>query len=140
MIARKIGKIKFVYVASTEYLEKQGVPKQVDDLNHHKIIEVNNFHLSENYSCKQKLTSCNFYFAKDFALSGFGLSIIPLCVADEEIRQGKLVILEDEAFTIETEIYIVYLATRHLPRQVRSLIDYLVNDSYENSYDKISGL
>jgi DNA-binding transcriptional LysR family regulator len=140
MIARKIGMIKFVYVGSVEYLQKQGIPKKVDDLKHHKIIEVNNFHMNENYSCKQKLTSCNFYFAKDFALSGFGLSIIPLCVANEEIRQGKLVVLENKAFTLEKEIYIVYLATRHLPKQVRGLIDYLVDYSYEKNYDKISGL
>jgi DNA-binding transcriptional LysR family regulator len=140
MIARKIGKIKFAYVASLEYLEKQGIPNKIDDLKHHNIIEVNNFHFYDFNSFKQKLTSCNFYFARDFALSGFGLSIIPLCVAYEEIRQGKLIVLEDDAFTIEEDIYIVYLATRHLPGQVRGLIDYLVNHSYEKSFDKISGL
>jgi DNA-binding transcriptional LysR family regulator len=140
MIARKIGVIKFVCVASVEYLQKQGIPTEVDDLKHHKIIEVNNFSINKNYSCKQKITLCNFYFAKDFALSGFGISTIPLCVGYEEVRQGKLVVLEDKAFNIEKEIYIVYLSARHLPGQVRDLIDYLVECSYEEKYDKISGL
>jgi DNA-binding transcriptional LysR family regulator len=140
MIARKIGKIKLIYVASSEYLQKQGIPSNLDDLKHHKIIEVDSFHHSKNNTFKQKLTSCNFYFAKDFALSGFGLAVMPQCIVNEEINQGKLVALDCDSFSIEEDVYIVYLATRHLPRQVRGLIDYLASYSYDQRYDRISEL
>jgi DNA-binding transcriptional LysR family regulator len=139
MIARKLGTMKFVFVASKEYIVKRGIPEKLKDLNDHNIIEVDNFIFHDRCAHKQNLKSNNFYFAKEFALSGFGVTILPECVVTEDNILGKLVILEDKTFFVEHDVNIVYLASRHLPKQVRALIEHLV--SYNNGirYNEISG-
>jgi DNA-binding transcriptional LysR family regulator len=60
-------------------------------------------------------------------IAGLGIGILPVYMAGEALRDGRLVaVLREYQVVPESAIYLVYLPNRTLSSRVRALIDFLV--------------
>ena len=70
--------------------------------------------------------------ARQAALSGLGLALIPRILVWKDLEDGRLVeVLKDFAFT-ELGVHVVYPHRRHLSGKVRAFVDFLVKWFAEN--------
>ena len=72
------------------------------------------------------LRATNGDYLRDAAVAGLGVTVHPDFILCEAVRDGSLVrLLPDYRFSAPA-IHAVWSRTRHQPRRVRALIDYLV--------------
>ncbi len=136
LVARKIAPVRLLLCASPDYLEKHGTPRHLHDLKQHtglyytyapgtswKLINRNG--REEAIKVPVKMIANNGDFLQDMAIAGHGLAVLPSFIAAENIRAGKLVtLLNDYSFPL-LNAFLVYPQTRHLPKRVRTFIDFL---------------
>jgi Transcriptional regulator len=139
LIARKLGDLKIVLVASPEYLERSGTPQHPEELTAHDCIIDTNYRepflwrfqtpedgtpLSIPVSGRMRLA--NTEACLQAAIAGFGIARIPGFLAREEGRKCPLVPIlggfEDKPYPVN----ILYPPSRHLALKVRVLVDFLV--------------
>ncbi len=137
--ARKLGKITSQVVASPEYLAKSGLPETPQELVDHVCIMDTNRRDSRwifgkegeeiivNPGRRYMVNSAR--VTRDWAISGCGIAMCPDFVLAQDILAGRLVVLLKD-FTTQTHSFnIVYLEGKILPRKVRALIDFAVEDA-----------
>ncbi len=136
LVARKIAPIKLVLCASPDYLAKYGTPQCPQDLAQHvglyyaytpgsnwKLIDKNG--RQQTVRLTVKMIANNGDFLQKMAIAGHGLAVLPTFIAAENIRSGKLIpVLCNYRFP-PLNAFLVYPQTRHLPRRVRTFIDFL---------------
>jgi len=141
LVARRIGNLEFVTVASPEYLARHGIPEHPRELEsgHHRnviyfspvstrryplefhkdgeVIEVSNpSHLTVNES--------NAYVSA--VLAGQGIGQISRPQAQAHLDNGELrTVLEDWTHPL-LPIYVVYPPNSHLSAKVRAFVDWVV--------------
>ncbi|MEK8022262.1 MAG: LysR family transcriptional regulator [Candidatus Hydrogenedentota bacterium] len=136
LIARPLGKARFILVASPKYLAARGVPKRPSDLTAHDAIVygtvtakptwiLENKGRKVRVPIKPRQTSTVLALAREAALAGLGIAFLPsfLCVA--EIRRKSLVPILERFLPAERAIHVVYPARRHLAAKTRAFLDYL---------------
>ncbi len=141
--ARKISEVQNVLVASADYLDKNSLPKTPKDLDMHQcIIDTNRrnagrwvFHKEEeeySFNPKKHLLVNSARVAKNWAMAGNGIALLPSFVLQDELTSHKLIQVL-EAYSMKTNpFYAVYLSHNVLPKRVRALIDFAV-DSFKGS-------
>ncbi len=142
---RKLGTITSVLVASEQYIERYGVPETPDDLPNHICIQDTNrregnrwiftkgdkvysIHPSKNFTVN------NARIAKSWAQNGMGIALCPSFILNKykDDEKGKLVrLLPDYEMTV-LPICAVYLNGKVIPKKVRALIDFAIQD-FDNS-------
>lgn len=142
---RKLGTITTVLVANRQYLERYGEPQTPEELEEHICIEDTNrreanrwvfikdgseyvFHPSRNFTVN------NARIAKSWAKRGMGIALCPSFILhkEEESENGQLVRLLSD-YTMKTlPLCAVYLNGKVIPKKVRALIDFAVQD-FDNS-------
>ncbi len=70
----------------------------------------------------------NARIAKEWAINGRGIAICPDFVLQQDVENGRLVKLLDEYSMNTHPINAVYLEGNVLPRKVRALIDFVVEE------------
>lgn len=138
LVARKLAPSRLLLCASPQYLEQRGTPRRIDDLGKHDCVlfpplapkGVWTFLRSGR---KYPVKVSNAFETDDMEavraaiLAGLGVGLLPVHMAAEDLRQGKLVpLLRRYQAGPESGIYLVYLPNRTLPSRVRVLIDFLV--------------
>jgi DNA-binding transcriptional LysR family regulator len=139
MIARKLAQSRRVVCCSPTYAAAHGLPISLDDLNNHKCIGYTNLYSGQLWQFEAVAGSeqirsiplkAHYVFnngesMRDAAIAGLGLCLIPLFIASEALADGRLIdAMPNEPPTMDT-IYAMYPRSRHHPRKVRALIDYL---------------
>jgi DNA-binding transcriptional LysR family regulator len=139
MKTRKLGTFRSTLVASTAFLERYGTPQHPSDLSQLPCIIDNN-----------RLTPKRWTFTKgteafdapvqgrfqvnsaragvELALQGVGIAYPPRFAIGSAIESGGLVPLLKDYDVESGPISAVYLEGRTLPRKVRALIDFAVED------------
>lgn len=120
-------------VAAPSYLDRQGRPHTVEQLEHHKAI-----HYTERgpddwtfkaeiervvarVAPRLRITSC--YAMRDAAIAGLGIAWLPTFHSQEGVRTGMLEVLD---LGLAPDITPITIAYRHdPPARLRALIDYL---------------
>ena len=137
--ARKLGSFRSMLVAGPNYIAQYGTPKSVAELSDHRcIIDTNRqsprrwvfqkdgADVSVNVQGQFQVNSA--CAAADLATSGFGIAYAPRFALSKALELGNLVpILEDYVGEIG-QLNAVYLEGRNLPRKIRALIDFAVQD------------
>jgi len=112
------------------------VPENPRDLVDHRILQYANSDSKiwyfmtpdgrkESITLPASMVANNGDFLKNAALSSHGIIMTPTFITWQELCDGKLVpLLCDYEFS-GLNAYAVYPQTRHLPRRVRMLIDFL---------------
>jgi DNA-binding transcriptional LysR family regulator len=137
LISRKLRAIELVLVASPDYLVRRGSPQCVKDLQDHNCIidtvpgyrdrwPVRDESSKRDIRVTGNVTANNGEIAELLALSGAGIALLPDFFVVENLRDGRLVRLLEDAQSPEFGMYLLYPQTRHLPTQVRAFIDFLV--------------
>lgn len=137
--ARKLAACPIIVCASHGYIEEHGEPEHPDELAHHKMIiykgkdNQNSWtfqnedksvgHVNFTSALKSDSGEMNGFAAR----AGIGITIQPLFIVLEDLKDGKLQwILQDYHSYPTWDIYALYPADRYLTQKARLFIDMLV--------------
>lgn len=137
--ARKLGEIRSVAVASPAYLAGHGTPQTPEQLQAHACIVDSNRRTSRRWSFgkggDEHVANVQGRFqvnsaraAVELAASGLGIAYAPRFAACDGLNSGKLVQVLDAFEGESSPVNAVYLEGRALPRKIRALIDFAVED------------
>ncbi|MCB1474747.1 MAG: LysR family transcriptional regulator [Rhodobiaceae bacterium] len=137
--ARRLGEFQSMMVASPAYIAAHGKPNSPEDLQAHRcIIDTNRrlprrwtFHAGdrEHVATVQGRFSVNSARAAiELAIAGHGIAYAPRFVLCDALTAGDLVPVMTDYRAEAGPVSAVYLEGRALPRKVRALIDFAVED------------
>jgi DNA-binding transcriptional LysR family regulator len=137
LIARKICDMQHSVVAAPVYLDAHGTPKAPEDMRNHAAIIDTNLQGQANWRFVDKGLTVSIHVngpvrvnsplsARDAAMAGLGIALLPGYLADPMIKAGKLVRILDGYVQTGSTLQAVYPHRRHLAGKVRALIDHLV--------------
>jgi DNA-binding transcriptional LysR family regulator len=141
LVARRVGNMRLVTVASPAYLERFGRPKAPADLESGSHTTVNYFssrtgrpfpHLFEKDGellevwgrHRLSLNEANAHMAA--VLAGLGVSQVALFGAAPHLAKGELVQLLEEWSRPAIPLHVVYPPNRHLSAKVRAFVEWVV--------------
>ncbi len=136
LIARKLGVIRFVTVASDSYLQRMGLPRHPSELSQHQGLFYSNISDKRQWSFSEqqksltvipqaRLRANNGDFLTRAALKGLGIYQCPTFLVDEFVRDGQLRVILGEFNRAELGIYALFPPGRLIPRRARALTDFL---------------
>ncbi len=134
LIQRKIMDSSFILCAAPSYLKKYGTPKIPKDLLKHRYIAHNQRNpdtlvfinqekikptpiLSLNHS--QAMLIC--------ALKGLGIVNLHYFVAEQALKEGKLVKILADQFHVPSQIYLFYKQSNFLLPKIRAFVDFITS-------------
>ncbi|XHS78144.1 LysR family transcriptional regulator [Burkholderiaceae bacterium UC74_6] len=135
LVAWTLAPSRRVLVASPAYLDRHGVPKDVEALRAHRgIFYVNrgvaDWQFAGNAGMqsvrgKVALRTNNGDMMLDAALAGIGIALLPSFIAGEAIGRGDLVPLDVGAQAAEEFIYVAHPEGRHASVKLRAMTEAL---------------
>lgn len=136
-------------VASPEYLQRYGIPKEPHDLTQHRCIRVRfeggallewelvqrgrNVHVHVD----GPLTLGNLNLAMEAALAGIGIAWIPVSDVSEHLDAGRLVRLLPEWSPSFSGLSLYYPANRHPPTALRLFVEAVRNWATSNGVGRV---
>ncbi|MBL8951496.1 MAG: LysR family transcriptional regulator [Myxococcaceae bacterium] len=139
LIARRIGEMKLINVASPAYLKQHGVPRRLEDLARHAQVQwANTFGQKpmgweyeeagewKELPMKGRVTVNNAEAYVAAAVAGLGLIQTPAHTLDPELKSKALVPVLARYCAAPMPVSILYPHRRQLSRRVRVFIDWLV--------------
>ncbi|MEM7563142.1 MAG: LysR family transcriptional regulator [Pseudomonadota bacterium] len=148
LVARRLGVTRLVIVASPGYLKTKGTPKQIGEIKNHNCIvdsvahfknkwPLNGAATSRQVSVAGNVTVNNGEVARNLAMAGTGLTLLPHFFVRNQLEHGELVeILADQVHS-HTGIFAVYPQNRYLRPKVRVFIDHVASHFAQMDQSKI---
>lgn len=133
-VQRKLCPIRLLMCASTEYLERRGLPRTPDDLSEHVCLGYTGrtaawrFSTGERIKTAGSLNVNNGDALRQAALVGHGIVYLPSFLVADDVRSGRLTPLLTRHTNLETNLLAVYPESRHISPKVRAMIDWLVEE------------
>ncbi|MEQ1755925.1 MAG: LysR family transcriptional regulator [Micropepsaceae bacterium] len=135
LIAKRIGAVRRILVASPAYLSRRGTPTVPADLKLHSVIAFTglmpNREWRFNDKQSQKSTMLNPTLEINDALAAIqaaemdqGITIALSYMVHGKIREGKLVSVLDEVMPLPRPVHLVYLQARLVAPKIRAFIDF----------------
>lgn len=138
LVARRLARHSMVVCASPSYIERHGIPRQIDDLSgHYAVIYsrpgwVHPWLFPRDGQPALEVTPANrlrfddLEAVADAATAGMGLAWLPSWLVRQRIKAGILVeaLQEEPGYVFDN--YALWLRTPHLPLKVRLAVDALV--------------
>jgi len=141
LIAKKLTTIKFVTLASPNYLDKKGQPKNLSELKHHDWLVYNNYpsgilwpYQQHHLKDKIKVIANSGDSLLKLAVEGLGIIITPTFMAYDEISKGKLIPILSDIPHQSLNAYIIYPSRRYQPQKIRSFVEYLLRQFEGSPY------
>lgn len=139
LMARRIAPSRRVLVCSPDYAQHNGVPQTIEDIQRHDCICYGNASVAPYWQfaplregdpprqivVRGRIHLNNGESMRDAAIAGLGIAALPLFIAADALRGGKLLELLPDSPPTADAIYAVYAQTRYVSRAVRALIDTL---------------
>lgn len=134
LVAKKLAPDQRVLVAAKSYLEKQGHPKSLTELEFHNCLassQQEQWRLigpngAENIRPKGDIRSDSSAFLRDLLLSGVGIAMRSQWEVAQELERGDLeIVLKDYKSSDDYGIYAVYPCRDFMPAKTQKFIDYL---------------
>ena len=140
---RKLGMIRSRVVASPDYLSKHATPVSPHDLSNHVCIADTNHRDPTRWvlldgteeivvAIKRRLMVNSARIARDWAVAGCGIAFCPDFVLVQDITENRLIPLLEHYDSHSHPFSAIYLEGKVLPRKVRALIDFAVEDVKES--------
>jgi DNA-binding transcriptional LysR family regulator len=141
LAGRRLGAVRWLLVASPDYLRERGTPAQPHDLLGHACIYLgetaddNRWRLrrgteTQSVEVKGRYIANHAGARLEAALQDFGIASVPEFAAEAALQSGELVqVLPEWRFDARAyvgSVWLLYPPNRFLPPKVRVLIDYLV--------------
>lgn len=137
LIARKLGEIRLLLVASPGFLARYGAPARLADLPAYACIRDTNLRgdgswpLTEDGVPHRIAVTGHFLvnsarLARDLAVRGEGIALCPDYAIREDLKSGALTNILPQVCGPVLDIHGVHLVQRRLARRTRALLDHLV--------------
>lgn len=133
LVARNLGTIRLIMCASPAYVKKRGAPKTHADLGKHNCVMLNNMPWQlqgpngrVEIDVDGRLIMNDMEMTKRMLLIGYGVGLLPITMAYDEIERGQLVQVLPEYHFPDRDIYLVYHSRRQLPTKVVAFIDFVM--------------
>jgi DNA-binding transcriptional LysR family regulator len=136
LIARKIAPIRMVVCAAPHYLEQNGTPRNLEDLQGHRYLRYSYIELDSGQPLHRWLqnngqndsngmASNNGDVLVEAAIAGAGIALQPTFISGPAIKEGKLQVILQDYEPEPMGLYAVYAHRQLLASKVRSFIDYI---------------
>jgi len=138
LVARRIGTVQFVTVASPRYFAERGMPETIEDLKQHQAVQYFNSRTGRNIDWNfvvdgeiQSIAVNGRVSVNDgdsyieLALQGFGLIQCPYFMVAKHLESGELKEVLHQWLPEPLPISVVYLQNRHLSPKVRVFVDWV---------------
>jgi DNA-binding transcriptional LysR family regulator len=137
LVARKLAVNRKVLCASPAYLTRRGVPRSLDEVTAHDAVvfpplapkgawTFRRDAKPHGVSVSTRFETDDMDAAHAATLAGLGLAVLPLYVAADDLRHGRLVrLFPEHAVLPDIGIYLVWIPNRTIPLRVRVLIKLL---------------
>lgn len=143
LVARELGRVRYVVCASPAYAARRGLPARPEALCGTPVISAavigRPLRLSayqgsqrQQVTLEPTVVSRNYVFLRDAALAGLGVAVVPDYVVYEDVAQGRLLTaLEDWRLSIfGRSMYLLYMPSRHHPRALSMLIEFILDKAH----------
>ena len=139
LIAKRIGTVRRVTVASPTYLKAHGTPRTPADLADHSCIVYTRLATGNRWifesadgpldvEVKGRYRADNSEAVREGVLAGLGIAVIPAFAFCGEIESGKVKTLLKFNEPKQLPMNAVYSSRRFVPLKVRVMIDYLAHE------------
>lgn len=135
LIAKRVGTVRRILVASPDYLARRGTPASPADLKLHSVIAFtglmpnrewrfnneqgpNSVVLNPTFEINDALAAIN------AAETGHGITIALSYMVHDKIREGKLVPILDDVAPPPRPVHLVYPQTRLVAPKIRAFVDF----------------
>lgn len=136
LIARKLAQMSFQLVAAPEFLDQQGRPEALCDLNGMPFLVYTHVaaggsirygvgETAEDIKFKPVLLSGNETLIHQAVRVGMGYAVLPQWLASDDIASGVLEPVLPSVACPEVPLYAIYPDRSYLPAKVRSFLDFL---------------
>lgn len=135
LIGRYLGDVKAMVCASPDYIAKYGKPTHPDEIANHQIISATTWtqwslkgpeSQEVTVNIKPRLRVNDMSSLYTLALSGAGITALPVLIAASAIKSKNLIpMLCDWPFEAHP-IHALYASNRHLSAKVRSFVDFVI--------------
>ncbi len=134
LIARRVGEVRRVLVASPDYLARHGTPEEPSDLKRHAVIAFTGLMPNREWRYVLDGRPAGIAVAPGFevndalaaieaAHAGHGITIALSYMVTDRIRQGQLVPIMD-VLSLPQPVHLVYPQTRLIAPKIRAFIDF----------------
>lgn len=135
LIAKRVGAVRRILVASPDYLARRGMPVSPADLKLHSVIAFTGLMPNREWrfasdrspnsvALNPTLEINDATAAIAAAEMGYGITIALSYMVHEKIREGKLVVVLDDFTPSARPVHLVYPRTRLVASKVRAFVDY----------------
>lgn len=132
----RIGTIKTILITSNDYINKNGLPKEPEDLDGHHLIvgkSLDNWPLVNSQNMKEfefkpsnpRVLANEFRLIKQLTIGGSGISLLPMSEVISELENGQLVQILPMWNGPDRNIYIIWANGKLLTRRAKLFIEYL---------------
>jgi LysR family transcriptional regulator AphB len=135
LIARKLGEVKDILVASPAYLAQNPAPSHAEELSHHSLLkgypllkwQLTNSNGEMVTNNEKGRFQANALDVIRMACSeGLGITLMPDVMLKEYLSNGSLVRVLSDWSANSRDIYMLYNHKDHLPEKVRLFIDFIM--------------
>lgn len=135
MVAKRIGSVKRILVASPDYLARRGTPSAPADLRLHSMIAFTGLMPNREWRFLDGRSGKAVSFMPRFEINdavaaiaaaeaGDGITITLSYMVAEQIRQGKLVTVLDDWTPAAAPVHLVYPQGRLMAPKLRAFVDF----------------
>jgi DNA-binding transcriptional LysR family regulator len=126
-----------VLVASPGYLARSGTPQTPQQLSEHSCLgycylqsgvslALSKGQETQRVQMSGPMSANNGDLLAQAAEAGMGIALLPNFIVDEALAAGRLVTVLADWSAPPITINAVYLSARHVPKKIRTFIDFLV--------------
>lgn len=135
LVAKRIGTVRRVLVASPDYLARRGKPKKPADLKLHSVIAFTGLMPSREWRFNSEQNPNSIVLSPTFEINdalaairaaemGHGITVALSYMVHDKIRDGKLVPVLDNITQSQRPVHLVYPQARLVAPKVRAFIDF----------------
>lgn len=137
LIARKLCEDPRVVVASPDYVARRGAPESIDELQAHPSIGYLNVQSASVWQfvaedgavtgvpMHGRISANNGEAMRDMAIAGLGVAILPLFIAHEALKIGRLIRIAENLKPTPLPISVVWPPVKPMPMKLRAIVDHL---------------
>lgn len=133
LIARRLGNLPRILVASPAYLARRKAPRSPEQLPDHACLVFGGQRVwaltcdgrTFDVQVKPRLVVNDFELLLDATLAGAGIALLPGPTCEAAIRDGRLRHVLPACAGAETPIHALYASTRHLSAKVKAFVEFL---------------
>lgn len=133
---RRLAETRRILAASPGYLSRHGFPRELDDLQHHKLLiytyanNPNELRFTRGdeqrtVAVKGLLESNDGQILRAAALDGLGILVQPSYIIYDDVVAGRLVPVLDDWDLPRITINLAYPSRKHMSAKVRTFIDFM---------------